>query len=165
MAWRWPGDRSFSEPTVVRFLTHICVTRPQWEKVSLIQNGNQPEIMGFYFHHLSLITRQLLRGPCFVFAWIMIKLHPRMILLNMGDVYGVINVPTANTMRYLCQPVVWCISQKALGYDGRSKMAAILQTTVSNVFSWKQRLTVWLKFRWKFFMEIKTIICLKALNF
>ena len=36
MAWRWPGDRPLSEPVMVRLLTHICVTRPQW--VNSIQN-------------------------------------------------------------------------------------------------------------------------------
>ena len=29
MAWRRPGDKSLSEPMMVRLLTHICVTRPQ----------------------------------------------------------------------------------------------------------------------------------------
>ena len=32
MAWRRPGDKPLSEPTLVRSLTHICVTRPQWVK-------------------------------------------------------------------------------------------------------------------------------------
>ena len=30
MAWRRPGDKPLSEPMMVRTLTHICVTRPQW---------------------------------------------------------------------------------------------------------------------------------------
>ena len=30
MAWRLPGDKPLSEPMLVRSLTHICVTRPQW---------------------------------------------------------------------------------------------------------------------------------------
>ena len=30
MAWRWPGNKPFSKPMMVRFTTHICVTRPQW---------------------------------------------------------------------------------------------------------------------------------------
>ena len=30
MAWRRPGDKPLSEPMLVCFLTHICVTRPQW---------------------------------------------------------------------------------------------------------------------------------------
>ena len=32
MAWRRPGDKLLSEPMMVRSLTHICVTRPQWVK-------------------------------------------------------------------------------------------------------------------------------------
>ena len=36
MAWRWPGDRLLSEPMVVKLLTHICVTRPQWVKGSAV---------------------------------------------------------------------------------------------------------------------------------
>ena len=33
MAWRRPGDKPLSEPMVVRFPTHICVTRPQWVNI------------------------------------------------------------------------------------------------------------------------------------
>ena len=29
MAWRRPGDKPLSGPMLVRFLTHICVTRPE----------------------------------------------------------------------------------------------------------------------------------------
>ena len=32
MAWRRPGDKPLSEPTMVSLLTHICITRPQWAK-------------------------------------------------------------------------------------------------------------------------------------
>ena len=32
MAWRRPGNKPLSEPMMVRSLTHICVTRPQWVK-------------------------------------------------------------------------------------------------------------------------------------
>ena len=32
MAWRRPGDKPLSEPMMVRLLTHIGVTRPQWVK-------------------------------------------------------------------------------------------------------------------------------------
>ena len=35
MAWCRPGDKPLSEPMMVRLLTHICVTRPQWVKISL----------------------------------------------------------------------------------------------------------------------------------
>ena len=36
MAWRRPGDKPLSEPTMVNLLTHICVTRPQWVKRKLV---------------------------------------------------------------------------------------------------------------------------------
>ena len=32
MAWRRLGDKPLSEPMMVRLLTHICATRPQWVK-------------------------------------------------------------------------------------------------------------------------------------
>ena len=32
MAWHRPGHKPLTEPMVVRLLTHICVTRPQWVK-------------------------------------------------------------------------------------------------------------------------------------
>ena len=32
MAWRRPGAKPLSETMMVRLLTHICVTRPQWVK-------------------------------------------------------------------------------------------------------------------------------------
>ena len=39
MAWRRPGDKPLSEPMMVRLLTHICVTRPQWVKKSGLQTS------------------------------------------------------------------------------------------------------------------------------
>ena len=35
MAWRRSGDKPLSEPMVVSFLAHICVTRPQWVKSTM----------------------------------------------------------------------------------------------------------------------------------
>ena len=35
LAWRRPGDKPLSEPMMVRLPTHICVTRPQWVKMSI----------------------------------------------------------------------------------------------------------------------------------
>ena len=41
MAWRRLGDKPLSEPMMVRSLTHICVTRPQWvnDKTFIHRNG------------------------------------------------------------------------------------------------------------------------------
>ena len=32
MTWCLPGDKPLSQPMMVRLLTHICITRPQWVK-------------------------------------------------------------------------------------------------------------------------------------
>ena len=36
MAWRRPGDKPLSEPMMARSPTHICVTRPQWVKRTVV---------------------------------------------------------------------------------------------------------------------------------
>ena len=38
MAWRRPGDKSLSEAMMVRLLTNICVTRPQWVNTNTISD-------------------------------------------------------------------------------------------------------------------------------
>ena len=47
MTWRHSGDKPFSEPMMVRLLTHISVTRPQW--VNDIFPFNRD--LGPYLHH------------------------------------------------------------------------------------------------------------------
>ena len=37
MSWRRPGNKPLSEPMVVRWLMHICVTRPQCVKFNALQ--------------------------------------------------------------------------------------------------------------------------------
>ena len=32
MAWRRPGDKQLSQPTMISLPTHLCVKRPQWVK-------------------------------------------------------------------------------------------------------------------------------------
>ena len=39
MAWRRPGDKPLSESMLVRSLTHICVTRPQWVKSTMLSES------------------------------------------------------------------------------------------------------------------------------
>ena len=39
MAWRRPGDKPLSEPMMVNLLTHICVTRPQWDICNVYNNN------------------------------------------------------------------------------------------------------------------------------
>ena len=58
MAWRRTGDKSLFETMMVRLLTHICVTRPQWVKlqslkISFVHNIqlNSPNVLKFYTEH------------------------------------------------------------------------------------------------------------------
>ena len=46
MAWRRSGDKPLSEPMMVSLLTHICVTRPQWVKLTMtpIPHPNGPHV-------------------------------------------------------------------------------------------------------------------------
>ena len=44
MAWRWPGDKSLFELSMVSLLTHICVTRPQWVNVASVATSHRREI-------------------------------------------------------------------------------------------------------------------------
>ena len=54
MAWRRPGDKPLSEPTMVSLLTHICVTRPQW--VNVIEIWNDFTIDNIVFLHYMSIS-------------------------------------------------------------------------------------------------------------
>ena len=47
MAWRRPGNKPLSEPMMVRLLTHICVTRPQWV-------NERPVLSNFEENEMSL---------------------------------------------------------------------------------------------------------------
>ena len=46
-AWRRPVAKPLSEPMMVRSLTHICATRPQW--VNMVNQNNNNEIT----HHIK----------------------------------------------------------------------------------------------------------------
>ena len=50
MAWRRPGAKPLSEPMMVRLLTHIWVTRPQWVKAL------QTHVFVKAFRSLPIIT-------------------------------------------------------------------------------------------------------------
>ena len=38
MAWRRPGDKPLSEPMMIKVMTHVCVTRPQWVNIHPLQD-------------------------------------------------------------------------------------------------------------------------------
>ena len=55
MAWRPPGDKPLSEPMMVRLPTHICVTRPQWVKLEILELISRIDILST---NSSLMIRQ-----------------------------------------------------------------------------------------------------------
>ena len=60
MAWRRSGDKPLSEPMMIGLPTHICVTRPQWVKPSLIIG-----VMSTYIQHKRM---DVIIQPCLNFA-------------------------------------------------------------------------------------------------
>ena len=64
MAWRQPGAKPLSEPIMVRLLTHICVTWPQWvnhprllAKLSLKPCIHNLHLLNTYYRKTSSISR------------------------------------------------------------------------------------------------------------
>ena len=51
MAWRRPGDKPLSEPMMVRLMTHICVTRPQWVNKSIQGNDVAGQMIALLVGH------------------------------------------------------------------------------------------------------------------
>ena len=49
MGYRWPGDKPFSEPTMVNVLTHKSVSRPQWVNLSAM-------LYLPFFHYIYVAT-------------------------------------------------------------------------------------------------------------
>ena len=78
MAWRRPGDKPLSEPMMVVLPTHICITRPQWVKLSYIKISQSFDVERFVFwncpitlkldrckHLLNFKAIQLVKPPMF----------------------------------------------------------------------------------------------------
>ena len=63
MAWRRSGNKPLSETMVISWLTHICVTRPQWVKKSIGSLSNTvcliKQIGGCWWPGASLISGHL----------------------------------------------------------------------------------------------------------
>ena len=67
MAWRRPGDKPLSEPMMVSFLTHICVTRPQW--VNTLRQGQ-----------FDCLLESILKLVfVFEYHYIMIEISPKLV--------------------------------------------------------------------------------------
>ena len=95
MAWRLPGDKPLSKPMMVRLLTHICVTRPQWIKMTKMM-----KLVYITFLRRNALVQQKWcqtnpissssRGPLFdCFCWIMQRKigTPRALLFVAGDIH------------------------------------------------------------------------------
>ena len=65
IAWRRPGDKSLSEPMMVRLLTHICVTRPQW--------ANFKRVPHTWIYNLYIIDKCLFSWPILSLKFIFIS--------------------------------------------------------------------------------------------
>ena len=51
MAWRRPGDKPLSEPMMVNLLTHIYVTRPQWDITAIWSWSSRDVLLTPYCKH------------------------------------------------------------------------------------------------------------------
>ena len=69
MAWRRPGDKPLSGQIMVRMLTHICVTRPQWV------NNQTTECDVSSLWQVGFIILFTVRITCY-FTIFTIKIHP-----------------------------------------------------------------------------------------
>ena len=69
MAWRRPGDKPLSGPKMVRLLTHICVTRPQWVNPYQINLVQHSQYHGCWcpgsLRHQDISTRDI--EPCRIY--------------------------------------------------------------------------------------------------
>ena len=59
MAWRRPGDKPLTEPMVVKLLTHICVTLPQWVNALKNQNVMYHSFYGILSHQKECLPDSL----------------------------------------------------------------------------------------------------------
>ena len=62
MAWHRPGDKPLSEPMMVCWQTHICVTRPQWvkEMTDVLTNVCTVEVLEGISNFMSHFTRYMI---------------------------------------------------------------------------------------------------------
>ena len=81
-------------------------------------------------------------------------IHLRAISQEMLKVYIFdMNLEITNLSLHLHLP-----GANELTHWGRDKMAAILQTTYSNAFSWMKMYKFWLRFHWNFFPRVQITI-------
>ena len=85
MAWRRSGDKPLSEPMMISWLTHICVTRPQWVNMTRRYMVSNDFLLIFLLPprgHYILISwhTKNLSGAYYVYmfiTWLLLNQHPR----------------------------------------------------------------------------------------
>ena len=73
MAWHWLDDKPLSEAMMVRLLTHICVTPPQWVKAFIQLNVN-------YTRHMDQHRLRKWLAACWqqAITWSKLVLSPKL---------------------------------------------------------------------------------------
>ena len=170
MAWHRPGDKPLSEPMLVRSLTHICVTRPQW--VDSLAPGKFER----KFRHV--ISKQILVidgwGICCEIALIWMSLDFTYYQSTLVQAMAWCRQATSH---YLSQCWPRSLSPsgivtrpqwvKSFWPDDRAvlvntlkprQMDAISQTTFSNAFSWMKMFEFRLEFHRSLFPRVQLTI-------
>ena len=65
MAWRRPGGKPLSEAMIFRLLTHLCVTRPQWFKLSSLIHIN----VVYMRRHCNAVTENPFTNKIYPDSW------------------------------------------------------------------------------------------------
>ena len=72
MAWRWPGDKPLSEPMMVRFPAHICITWPQWVNMVFNLVWKIPPLtlkqLGYVFRNIISFSN-IVPSKCNISVW------------------------------------------------------------------------------------------------
>ena len=90
MDWRLPGDKLLSEPMMVKLLTHICVTRPQWVNISFAR-----QLMIFLQENKIFASITYCSGTQEWYAFGLIMIQRRHAPLNLASLYKLMfNVTT-----------------------------------------------------------------------
>ena len=77
MAWRRPGNKPLSEPMMVRLPTHICVTRPQWVKIKVVNT------IATFIAQSDSLGKNILPEPMFIqFQYTIWRHYPQCVKLD-----------------------------------------------------------------------------------
>ena len=80
MAWRWPDDKPLSKPMMVRLLTHICVTEPQWVNAADVR---KPLWHGLVSNKFVIILESIIFS-CRTWPWLTIHITTHVLSVVFG---------------------------------------------------------------------------------